>query len=97
MINSLSTRRILLIVTMLLWISSFKVDLSAAGKPRFRAIAFYTAKNDKAHISFVHEANRWFTQQAARYNFVYDSTMNWDDMNPEFLSQYLIWLGIGKY
>src|SRR5450759_436644 len=45
--------------------------------PKFRVIAFYTAKNDKAHISFVHEANRWFNQIAARYNFTYDSTNNW--------------------
>lgn len=90
MIDSLSTRRLLFIVTILFCISSFKIDLAAAVKPRFKAIAFYTAKNDKAHISFVHEANRWFAQQAARYNFVYDSTMNWDDMNSEFLSQYQV-------
>jgi uncharacterized protein len=90
MINSLSSRRLLFIITILLCISSSKIDLSAAVKPRFKAIAFYTTKNDKAHISFVHEANRWFAQQAARYNFVFDSTMNWDNMNSEFLSQYQV-------
>ena len=30
--------------------------------PLFKVIAFYTAKNDLAHISFVHEANKWFPQ-----------------------------------
>jgi len=29
-------------------------------KPEFRVIAFFTAKQDQAHISFVHEAERWF-------------------------------------
>jgi hypothetical protein len=54
----------------------------------FRVIAFYSAKNDKAHISFVHEANRWFSKTAARYNFIYDSTNNWNNMNSLFLSSY---------
>lgn len=57
---------------------------------KFRAIAFYTAKNDKGHISFVHEANRWFTLMASRYNFTYDSTNNWNDLNTTFLAKYQI-------
>ncbi len=56
----------------------------------FKVIAFYTAKNDRAHISFVHEANRWFPQMAARYHFVYDSTNNWNNLNTSFLSQYQV-------
>jgi hypothetical protein len=58
--------------------------------PKFRVIAFYTAKNDKAHISFVHEANRWFNKNASRYNFTYDSTNNWNDMNSAFLAKYQV-------
>ncbi len=54
----------------------------------FKVIAFYTAKNDQAHISFVHEANRWFPQVAAKYHFVYDSTNNWNNLNTNFLSNY---------
>jgi len=57
-------------------------------RPLFKVIAFYTAKNDLAHISFVHEANRWFPKVAAQYNFTYDSTDNWDNLNPSFLSKY---------
>ena len=33
--------------------------------PAFKVIAFYTARNDQAHISFVHEANKWFPKMAA--------------------------------
>jgi len=37
----------------------------------FRVIAFYTSKEDLAHISFVHEANRWFPQMAAIHNLTF--------------------------
>jgi hypothetical protein len=57
---------------------------------QFKAIAFYSAKNDKAHISFVHEANRWFAKMAGKYNFTYDSTNNWNNMNTIFLSAYQV-------
>ena len=62
-------------------------DTKAQNTPKFKVIAFYTAKEDKAHISFVHEANRWFPKMAAKYNFQYDSTNNWHNMNAEFLAQ----------
>ena len=58
--------------------------------PKFKAIAFYTAKNDLAHISFVHEANRWFSKISAIYNFRYDSTNNWNNMNSRFLADYQV-------
>jgi hypothetical protein len=58
--------------------------------PKFKVIAFYTGKNDLAHISFVHEANKWFPKMAAKYNFTYDSTTNWNDLNAEFLSHYQV-------
>jgi uncharacterized protein len=57
---------------------------------KFNVIAFYTAKNDKAHISFVHEANRWFTKMALKYNFTYDSTNIWNNMNSKFLARYQV-------
>lgn len=59
-------------------------------KTSFNVIAFYTAKNDLAHISFVHEANKWFPQMAKKYHFVYDSTNDWSNLNPDFLSRYQV-------
>jgi uncharacterized protein len=58
--------------------------------PAFKVIAFYTARNDQAHISFVHEANKWFPKVAKEYNFTYDSTSNWNNLNPQFLSNYQV-------
>lgn len=57
-------------------------------KQQFKVIAFYTAKNDLAHISFVHEANRWFPEIAKQYHFIYDSTSDWKQLNPSFLKNY---------
>jgi len=62
----------------------------AQKKPQFNVIAFYTERNDLAHISFVHEANKWFPKMAAQYNFVYDSTNDWTKLNTEFLTQYQV-------
>jgi hypothetical protein len=61
-----------------------------ANHPKFSVIAFYTAKNDQAHISFVHEANRFLPKIAAENNFIYDSTNNWNNLNAEFLSHYQV-------
>jgi hypothetical protein len=56
--------------------------------PEFRVIAFFSAKQDAAHISFVHEAHKWFDEMAVQHNFDYDSTSKWDNLNESFLSAY---------
>jgi hypothetical protein len=56
--------------------------------PKFKVIAFFTARNDLAHISFLHEANKWFSEMAEKNGFSYDSTNDWTNMNKEFLSKY---------
>ena len=74
----------------LLLLAALPSCIAQSKKPAFRAIAFYTAKQDLAHISFVHEANRWFPKAAVQYNFAYDSTDNWDNLNTAFLSRYQV-------
>lgn len=69
----------------------FTTVLPAQKSPsKFKVIAFYTAKNDQAHISYVHEANRWFPEIAKKYHFTYDSTNNWNNLNAEFLAKYQV-------
>lgn len=65
-------------------------DAAMAQKTTFKVIAFYTAKNDQAHISFVHEANKWFPEMARKYHFAYDSTNNWSNLNPAYLKNYQV-------
>ncbi len=69
---------------------TFSTLYSQARKPDFKVIAFYTAQNDRAHISYVHEANKWFPKIADKYNFTYDTTTNWSYLNAEFLSHYQV-------
>lgn len=62
---------------------------SANAQPKkYKVIAFYTAKSDLAHISYVHEANRFFKEAAAQNNFRYDSTNDWNNLTTRFLSQF---------
>jgi len=57
---------------------------------QFKVIAFYTGKEDLAHISFVKEANRWFPEMAANFHFSYDSTTNWSELNADTLAKYQV-------
>lgn len=81
-----------LIRILLIAISGWAVllPIAQAVEPAFKVIAFYTAKNDLAHISFVNEANRWFPQAAKENQFQYDATTNWDNLNEQFLAKYQV-------
>jgi hypothetical protein len=54
----------------------FVTSNSFGQKPKFSVIAFYKDKTEKAHESFVHEANSWFAKTAYKYHFRYYSTNN---------------------
>ncbi|KQC01993.1 cytochrome C [Pedobacter sp. Hv1] len=58
--------------------------------PKFKVIAFYTGKNDQAHVSYVHEANQWFPKMAKQHGFSYDSTSNWSNLNAAYLAKYQV-------
>ncbi len=58
--------------------------------PQFKAVAFFTARNDLAHISFVREANPWFAKMADKHHFTYDTTSDWRNLNPAFMSNYQV-------
>lgn len=73
----------------LLFISNTSIS-GQINPPEFRVIAFYTARNDLAHISFVREANKWFPKMGAMNRFSYDSTSDWSQLNSEFLSKYQV-------
>jgi hypothetical protein len=56
----------------------------------FKVLAFYTAQNDQAHISFVNEANQWFAEVNNKNRFKYVSTNDWSRLNPDTLLQYQV-------
>jgi len=77
-------------VVIFAWVMISPLFPHAQEKTDFRVIAFYTAREDAAHISFVHDANRWFPEMARKYHFSYDSTNNWDNLNDSFLLRYQV-------
>jgi len=62
----------------------------ASSRPAFRVVAFFTAKKDDAHISFVNEAVRWFPRMATKYNFAFDTTSDWRNLNTQYLANYQV-------
>ena len=83
-----TTKKSILMVLFLVCFTGFSQQKKE--KPKFKVIAFYTAKNDQAHISFVHEANKRFPKIAEENHFVYDSTDNWNNLNAKFLANYQV-------
>jgi len=68
----------------------FSAAIAQKQKADFSVIAFYTGKQDLAHISFVHEANNWFRDHAKENRFTYDSTNDWTKLNKEVLAKYRV-------
>ena len=58
--------------------------------PKFKVIGFFSGFNDLAHISFLHEANKWFATMGEKNGFSYDSTNDWNNLNKEFLKKYQV-------
>lgn len=83
-------KRILLALAIIFVLSLTLLSENHANPPKFRVIAFYSAKDDRGHISFDHEANRWFARMAEKYDFIYDSTRDWNNLNSKFLSNYQV-------
>lgn len=69
-----------------LLIFCFTFQLIAQSPVKSRVVAFYTGKNDAAHVSFVHEADRWLAELAKDSCFEYESTNDWNRLNKDNLS-----------
>ncbi len=68
----------------------FPPFLHAQKESNYKILAFYTAKNDPAHISFVREANQWFSKAAKENGFIYDSTNDWGRLHKAELTGYTV-------
>ena len=67
----------------------------AAHKP-FKVLAFYAGNWDVAHISFVKEANAWFSSVADAQHFTYTATDDWNQLKDSVLNQYDVVLFLDK-
>jgi uncharacterized protein len=59
-------------------------------EPSFRVLAFFTGKQDQAHISFLGEAVQWFPAQAAAHGFAFDTTSDWSRLDDSVLAGYQV-------
>lgn len=50
-----------------------------------KVVAFYTGINDKAHVSFVHEAIPFLTELSNHKGFEFEATNDWSKLNDSFL------------
>ena len=82
-------RRRILLVLLVALLPEFTIARQDAPSD-FKVVSFYSAREDAAHISFVHEANHWFSSMAEKYDFSYDTSDNWDELNTDFLAQYRV-------
>ncbi|CAL2067003.1 MULTISPECIES: ThuA domain-containing protein [Streptomyces] len=69
----------------------------AQGAEPFKILAFYDGTYDAAHISFVHEANAWFPQQAAANGYSYTATNDWSQLNTANLAKYQVVMFLDNY
>ena len=67
-------------------VSLGSLSLPARGAS-FKVMAFYPARTEDAHMSFVREANGWFANAATTNHFTYSPTTNWNDLNDQVLAQ----------
>lgn len=77
-------------IALLLLFCMMSSQTAMARRPEYKVIAFYTGKNDPAHVSFVKEANNWFLETSKKQRFSYESTNNWENLNADYLSAYQV-------
>jgi uncharacterized protein len=79
----------LITIILMIIVSQFRL-VAQQKKNDIKVIAFYTGKNDQAHISFVHEANQWFEAVSSKNRFSYEATDDWTKLNSENLANYQV-------
>jgi uncharacterized protein len=81
----------------LLFLLSVGNSQAAAQTPAFRALAFYSTNVEPAHIKTGNEALAFFKDLAAKDNFVFDTTTDWNKLNDDDLKPYQVILWINEF
>jgi len=69
-------------------ISSYSFSAASAQFPRFKVLAFYNPKVERAHVEFAEDAIRFFKDLTIGNGFAFDTTSTMNDLNDEKLKQY---------
>ena len=66
---------------------------TAPAHPRYRVLAFYSNTVESDHVDFAYDAIRFYSDLAAKKNFAFDTTSNWENCNAAMKNyQVVIWL-----
>jgi type 1 glutamine amidotransferase len=67
---------------------------SLGREPRFKALALYTRNAEPDHVLFAENAIQFFSRLAAKDDFSFDASSNWNDLNAGELKKFqlVIWL-----
>jgi uncharacterized protein len=68
-----------------------------AQQPAFRALAFYSTNVEPDHVRTGNEGLAFFREVAAKDNFVFDTTTDWDKLNDTDLKPYQVILWINDF
>ena len=80
----------------ILFVCILKIGASAPA-PAFRALAFYSTNVEPAHVQTGNEGLAFFRELAAKENFVFDTTTDWDKLNDKDLKPYQVILWINDF
>jgi len=73
--------------------SGAPAKMAAAVHPRYRILAFYSNTVESDHVDFAYDAIRFYADLAARKNFAFDTTSNWENCNAALKNyQVVLWL-----
>lgn len=69
-------------------------SIALAQAPAFRALAFYSTNVEPDHVRTGNEGLAFFRELAAKDNFVFDTTTDWDKLNDGDLKPYqvILWM-----
>ncbi|HTZ49416.1 MAG TPA: ThuA domain-containing protein [Verrucomicrobiae bacterium] len=65
--------------------------------PEFRALAFYSTNVEPDHVRTGNEGLAFFRELAAKENFAFDTTTDWDKLNDTDLKSYQVILWINDF
>ena len=72
-------------------------SVALAQTPAFRALAFYSTNVEPDHVRTGNEGLAFFRDLAAKDNFVFDTTTDWDKLNDPDLKRYQVILWINDF
>ncbi|MDP4289862.1 MAG: ThuA domain-containing protein [Bacteroidota bacterium] len=85
----MSTKKIVFYVV-LFSLFLFSGNAALAQFPRFKVLAFFSNKVERAHVEFAYDAIRFFKDLTIGNGFVFDTTSNMDNLNADKLKNYAL-------